>query len=346
MIFNSYIFIFLFLSLVIFGYFFLNATRKYQLALVFLCIMSFIFYGYLHPAYLFFIFGSILFNYFVYFLLKNNNWQNENTGKHFRKIILLIAIAANLSVLLYFKYFNFFVDNINLIFKCNLQIRKLLFPLGISFITFQQIAFVVDAYCDEVPRYNFLQYTLFISFFPRLSAGPIVMHSELIPLFAEEKRKKINWDNFADGLYMFCMGLGKKVLIADMFGNAVDWGYSHIFELNTTSALFVTIAYTVQIYFDFSGYSDMAIGISRMLNLNLPVNFNSPYKSITIIDFWDRWHITLTRFLTKYLYIPLGGSRNGKIRTTVNTLLVFLCSGLWHGASWTFIMWGGCMVFI
>lgn len=227
-----------------------------------------------------------------------------------------------------------------MLLKTNLGIRNIILPLGISFITFQQIAFLVDTYHGKTPDYSLLYYALFVSFFPHISSGPIILHNDFMPLLNKEKRE-INWDKLASGIYQFAMGLGKKVLVADMFAEAVNWGYANVAELNSSSALFVSVAYSMQIYFDFSGYSDMAIGISRMLQLDLPINFNSPYKADTILEFWDRWHITLTRFFSRYVYIPLGGNRRGKVRTYLNTMIVFLFSGLWHGASWSFILWGG-----
>ena len=184
-------------------------------------------------------------------------------------------------------------------------------------------------------------YASFVTFFPQLIAGPIVTHDELIPQFIDEKKKRINWDNIAKGIYIFTIGMFKKVILADTFGNAVNWGFQNIAELDTSNALIVMLAYTMQIYFDFSGYCDMALGIGKMLNIELPLNFNSPYKALRITEFWDRWHITLTRFLTKYVYIPLGGNRRGRLRTYFNILIVFLISGIWHGANWTFILWGG-----
>lgn len=255
------------------------------------------------------------------------------------KCLLWIGIAANLGILIYFKYYNFFVDSSNLLFGTGLAVREILVPLGISFVTFQQIAFLADASRQEISSCSFLEYALFISYFPHVSSGPIIRHGDFLPLLHADR--KMDWDRFTAGIYLFFMGLGKKVLIADVFGSAVDWGYAHVDALNSTSAVFVSLAYSMQIYFDFSGYSDMAIGISRMMQLDLPVNFDSPYQAVTILDFWKRWHMTLTGFFTKYLYIPLGGNRKGKIRTYVNTLIVFLCSGLWHGASWTFVIWGG-----
>lgn len=257
-----------------------------------------------------------------------------------RRLLLTLALACNIGILLYFKYYNFFIDSTNMIFKTNLSIKNILLPLGISFMTFQQAAFVVDVYNDKIKNCSFREYALFIAFFPHVMSGPILTYDDFVPLLRDEKRRRVDWDRLAAGIYMFSLGLGKKVLLADVFMKAVDYGYGNLAVLNTTSAVFVSFAYTMQIYFDFSGYCDMAVGISRMLNLNLPTNFNSPYKAKTIIEFWDRWHITLTNFFTKYLYIPLGGNRKGAIRTCVNTMFVFICSGFWHGASWTFVLWG------
>lgn len=345
MIFNSYIFVLLFLPTTILGYYLLINFRQYSLATLFLFIASLIFYGYMNPHYVFFILFNILVNYNLYKGIQL--YYNKDSIKGV-KIILALGIVFNIGMLLYFKYCNFFIENINLLLGSEFTLQNIILPLGISFITFQQIAFLIDTYRKETPNCNILEYSLFVSYFPHVVSGPILLHKDFFPQLNEEKRK-MDWEFFASGLYMFVMGLGKKVLIADMFGKVVNWGYLNVFEMNATSALFISIAYSVQIYFDFSGYSDMAIGISRMLQIDLPINFNSPYKARTILEFWDRWHITLTRFLTKYLYIPLGGSRKGTTRTYINIIIIFLCSGLWHGAYWTFIAWGflhGCfMVF-
>lgn len=219
---------------------------------------------------------------------------------------------------------------------------NIVLPLGISFYTFQQISFVVDSYRGEIPDYSFLSYASFVTFFPQLIAGPIVTHDELVPQFEDLEKKKINFDNLAHGIYIFALGLAKKVLLADTFGTIVAYGYTTFEQLTSVSAFLVMLSYTFQIYFDFSGYCDMAVGIAKMMNIDLPVNFDSPYKALTIEEFWKRWHITLTRFFTKYVYIPLGGNRKGNVRTYVNILIVFLLSGLWHGASWGFVFWGFC----
>lgn len=333
MLFNSYIFILLFLGLCIAGYFALNHFRKYNLAMVFLLGMSFWFYGYNNIYYLGILIFSVLINYGVYLLIKR-------TDKKAKKALVIAGVSVNVGILLYFKYMDFFIGNINGIFKTEIPFLRIALPLGISFFTFQQISFIVDAYRGEIPKYNFLHYACFVTYFPQLIAGPIVTHDELVPQFTDAAKKKFNSENFAKGIYIFSLGMAKKVLMADTFGRMVSYGYDTYEYLNTTAALLVMIGYTIQIYFDFSGYCDMAIGIGKMMNLDLPVNFDSPYKARTITEFWDRWHMTLTRFFTKYVYIPLGGSRKGAVRTYVNVMLVFLISGFWHGASWTFVLWG------
>ena len=224
--------------------------------------------------------------------------------------------------------------------KANIPLLELVLPLGISFYTFGQISFLVDAYRQECADYSFLEYAAYTSFFPKLIQGPIAYHSEIISQFRDQQNKRLNFDNLSRGLYAFTLGLAKKVLLADTLAKIVNIGYGDIAGLNTPGVILVMLSYSLQIYFDFSGYCDMAYGIGYMLNIKLPINFNSPYKAVSISDFWDRWHMTLTRFFTKYIYIPLGGSRKGRIRTYVNVMIVFLISGLWHGANWTFIVWG------
>lgn len=334
MLFNSYIFLLVFLPVCLAGYFGLNHFRKYTLAQVFLLGMSLWFYGYFNVSYLGIIFSSTLLNYLFTRLL------DATPSKALRKAELIVALALNLGVLFYFKYFDFFLMNLNRFAHTDFQPLGILLPLGISFFTFQQVSYVVDAYHGEVQRYSFLQYACFVAYFPQLIAGPIVTHDELIPQFLDESKKRFNWDHFARGLYMFALGLGKKVLIADTFGVAAGWGFGNVALLDTTNAIFASLAYTIQLYFDFSGYCDMAIGIGKMMNLDLPVNFDSPYKALTIEEFWKRWHKTLTRFFTRYVYIPLGGNRKGTARTCLNMMIVFAVSGLWHGANYTFIAWG------
>lgn len=329
--FSSYIFMFVFLPVSVLGYYAAGKTGKYKNSQYFLLLVSIWFYAYADIRYLPVLAGSILMNYLIFLLLKRYRM---------RKALLAGAVILNLGVLFYFKYYNFFIDNANRFFGSDFSVKTLLLPLGISFMTFQQIAFIADTYHGKTEDCSLAEYALFISFFPHIISGPIITCEEFVPMLRDENRRNINWDRLAAGIYLFAMGLGKKVLIADVLGRGVDYGYASPAELNTTSAVFISIAYTLQIYFDFSGYSDMATGISRMLNLDLPVNFNSPYQARTIVEFWDRWHITLTRFFTRYLYIPMGGSRKGEMRTWFHTMVVFLCSGFWHGASWTFVVWG------
>jgi len=339
MLFNSYIFVFLFLPLCLAGYYLLNHFKLTKPALGFLLGMSLWFYGFFNPSYLVIILASVFVNFLFYTLSKHVE------KPRLRKGLKVLAVAVNLAVLFYFKYFDFFLSNLNAIFHADFVLRNILLPLGISFFTFQQISFVIDAFNGQVPDYDFLSYACFVTFFPQLVAGPIVTHDELVPQLMDESRKRFNFESFAPGLYIFAIGLAKKVLLADTLGTVVDYCFAAVgdyrFEqINSAGAWVAALAFTLQLYFDFSGYSDMAIGIGRMFNVELPQNFNSPYKAISIVDFWKRWHLTLTRFFTKYVYIPLGGNRKGKGRTYVNIMLVFFLSGLWHGANYTFIFWG------
>lgn len=334
MLFNSYVFIMLFFPICMIGYFGLNHLGKYTLAQLFLFAMSLWFYGFFNPSYLLIILGSISGNFLI------TRWMGKTQSEKWKKAELVIALLLNLGMLFYYKYYDFFLENLNMIVGTDFALRHLLLPLGISFFTFQQISYVVDAYRGKTEQYTFLEYASFVAYFPQLIAGPIVTHDELIPQFRDPLKKRFQWDHFGQGLYMFAMGLAKKVLLADVFGVAANWGFADLTQLDAVNGILVSLAYTFQIYFDFSGYCDMAIGIGRMMNLDLPVNFDSPYKSLTIEEFWDRWHKTLGRFLTQYIYIPLGGNRKGQARTYVNILIVFIISGFWHGAQWAFVLWG------
>lgn len=309
--------------------------------MLFLLGMSLWFYGYFDYYYLLIMISSIVFNYLFYQAMKRCQTQCRS-GLLIKKSIFWIAIAFNIGLLFYFKYFDFAIENINAIARTDFALRHIVLPLGISFFTFQQLSFVIDSYKGEIPDYNFIDYACFVTYFPQLVAGPIVTHDELIPQFMDQSKKKFDWDNFSKGIYIFALGMAKKVLLADVLGEAVNWGWSNLAEIDSLSAMVVVLSYTLQIYFDFSGYSDMAIGMAKMMNIDLPLNFNSPYKALTINEFWDRWHMTLTRFFTRYVYIPLGGNRKGKARTYINIMIVYLVSGIWHGANWTFVFWGVC----
>lgn len=336
MLFNSYIFIFLFLPLCLGGFYLFAHRGKSVPARLWLTGFSLWFYGYFNPSYLLIMICSILFNYAVF---KGMELAGRKSPKWHRPV-MIFGVAANLAVLFYFKYYDFFVENVNAVFGTSFVLKGILLPLGISFFTFQQIGFVVDAYRGEVKNCSFLDYALFVSFFPQLIAGPIVSQSEMLPQFAQIGRKRLDLEKFTAGIYLFTLGMVKKVLVADTFGLAVDWGYSNIPALSSVDSLLLVFFYSIQLYFDFSGYCDMARGLAWLFGMEIPVNFNSPYKAVNIIDFWRRWHITLSRFFRQYVYIPLGGNRKGRPRMYANLILIFLLSGIWHGAGWTFVTWG------
>ena len=339
MLFNSYIFLLLFLPLCLVGYYTLNRFGWHRAGLLFLLGMSLWFYGYFNPYYLFLICGSVLLNYLIYRGIRKRSGKDRTS-----RGILVLGICLNLGMLGYFKYTDFFIENMNLVFQTDFALLHLLLPLGISFYTFQQISFLADEYAaigtEEKVSYSLLEYAAYVTFFPQLVAGPIVTHDVLIPQLKDPSRKKADWNRMSKGILLFTLGLSKKVLLADVFGNAVNAAYQDVSAMNSATAFVAMLSYTLQIYFDFSGYSDMAMGLGWMLNVDLPVNFDSPYKARTITEFWKRWHITLTDFFRKYVYLPLGGSRKGSGRTYLNIFLVFFLSGFWHGAGWTFILWG------
>lgn len=332
--FNSYIFILLFLPASVAGYFLLNKIC-YTFGMLYLLAMSLWFYGYFNRIYLILMICSVTVNYFLSRIM-------EYKCIFIRKGAFIAGLFFNLGVLFYFKYYDFFVLNINYIFKTDFNLRNILLPLGISFFTFQQLSYIIDSYSGKIGTggYSFIEYALFISFFPQLVAGPIVLHDELIPSFRDKSKKEIDFDNLVHGIILFTLGLFKKVMIADVLGRIVSWGFDNAEAAASMDLILTMLSYTFQIYFDFSGYSDMASGIAWMFNFKLPINFNSPYKAYSVIDFWKRWHMTLTRFLRTYIYFPLGGSKKGAIKTYFNTMIVFLVSGIWHGANYTFILWG------
>lgn len=259
-----------------------------------------------------------------------------------RRRALVFGIVANLGVLGFFKYTHFLVENIEWALGTRFHLMEIVLPLAISFFTFQQIAYLVDSYRGTTRETELVNYFLFVTFFPQLIAGPIVHHAEVLPQFEDETRKTLSWDNIARGLHVFAIGLFKKVVLADSLSLFVRLGFDTNVPLSVFEAWVVTFSYTFQLYFDFSGYTDMGLGAARMFNIELPKNFRSPYQSRNIQEFWRRWHITLSRWLTSYLYIPLGGSRQGLTRTLRNLIITFLLGGLWHGAGWTFIVWGAC----
>jgi len=320
-------------------YFLLNNRGHTQIAKVFLVLASLFFYGYWNPVYLILIIGSIVANFGIGVLLhraKLDSWNAPVPAKS----ILICGIILNLGVLGYFKYTDFFIENINLLLATEVPALNLLLPLAISFFTFQQIAYLVDCYKFDVYEYDFLSYCLFVSFFPQLIAGPIVHHKEMMPQFFDVKNAFPHAANIAKGVLIFCIGLFKKVVIADTFAVWADAGFDSDHALTFFESWGASLSYTFQLYYDFSGYTDMAIGAALIFNIVLPLNFNSPYKALNIQDFWRRWHMTLSRWLKDYLYIPLGGNRKGTYRTYFNLWATFILGGLWHGAGWTFVLWG------
>lgn len=334
MLFNSIIFITLFLPLALLGWYLLQRMENPLYAKVFIIGMSFWFYGYYNPYYLAILCVSLSFNY-VFSL-----GFEHASGIGTRKGLLLAGVFGNVSLLFYYKYLNFFVDNCNFFLHTDFQLEKIALPLGISFFTFQQLSFIVERYRRKAPHYSLPDYVFFVSFFPQLIAGPIVLHSELIPQLQERKNRYPSVEFMFDGAALFILGLAKKVLLADMLAVVVNAEYNNIPALDTPSAWIVICFYMMELYFDFSGYCDMARGIGRMFGFILPENFHSPFQAGSVKEFWRRWHMTLSRFLADYIYIPLGGNRKGKARQCLNLLVVFLISGLWHGANWTFVVWG------
>jgi len=339
MLFNSYPFVFVFLPITLLGFFILGSKGSRGLVIGWLVVTSLFFYGWWNPIYLSLILASMLFNYAVGLSLSNLSTQSPR-----KKTLLIFGVAANLGALGYFKYANFFIHNVNMLLGAHWSMEQIILPLGISFFTFQQVAYLVDAYNGETREHQFLDYCLFVTFFPQLIAGPIVHHAEILPQFAKAEVYRPKRRNLAVGLTIFAIGLFKKAVLADgiaVHANAAFGSAATGVQLTFFEAWGGAIAYTLQLYFDFSGYSDMAIGLGRMFNIKIPLNFYAPLNATSIIELWRRWHMTLSRFLREYLYIALGGNRKGPTRRHVNLFLTMLLGGLWHGAGWTYIIWGG-----
>ncbi len=338
MLFSSYSFLFFFLPVTLAGFVLLSRFQGPKSARAWLVLASLFFYGWWNPVYVVLIIASMLFNFTLGRRMGRLSRQGKKTGT-----ALFFGVAANLALLGYFKYANFFVHSVNAVAGTHWDVGSIILPLGISFFTFTQIAYLVDVSRGVVCEYSLENFLLFVTFFPHLIAGPIIHHSQMMPQFAELKTYRFNWHNLAVGLGLLSLGLFKKVVIADQLVenvarvfNAAAGGQGLHFQ----DAWAGVLAYTFQIYFDFSGYSDMAIALGMMFGIVLPQNFNSPYKAQNIADFWRRWHITLSRFLRDYLYIPLGGNRRGEFRRYANLIVTMALGGLWHGAAWTFVLWG------
>lgn len=342
MLFNSYAFIFCYFPIVLFG-FFLIGKRNARAAAGFLALASLFFYGWWSINAVPLLVGSICFNYWAGLRLTNGPGRTESG----RKRMLVFALVANLGVLATFKYANFFVSNVNEGLAAAgfapMPLLHIALPIGISFYTFTQIAFLVDCWQDKVHERSFVHYVLFVTYFPHLIAGPVLHHAQMMPQFANPATYRVDLNKVALGLAIFVFGLAKKLLIGDKVGEYADLMFTGVHNgavPTLYTAWLGVLAYTLQIYFDFSGYSDMAVGLSLCLGVELPLNFNSPYKSTSLIEFWRRWHISLSTFLRDYLYVPLGGNRKGPARRYLNLFITMLLGGLWHGAAWTFVIWG------
>lgn len=334
MLFNSHIFLFIFLPLTLAGWYFLNHKKCFKLAQGYLTGMSLWFYAYFNINYLWIMLAGCLVGYLLCLSLE------KITSVAGRKAILTAGCLFHLGLLGYFKYSNFFLENINVVFGTDFALLHVFLPVGISFYTFQQLSYLIDRYRKDAGQCSLPDYLTFMFYFPQILQGPILRAEELIPQFHEESRRHFDAARFAGGMQRFTFGLAKKVLLADTLAKAVNFGYENVPMLDSLSAILLAAGYMFELYFDFSGYCDMAVGLGRMIGLEIAENFDSPFKSASVKEFWRRWHITLSRFFTKYVYIPLGGSRRGRARTILNTMIVFALSGLWHGASWTFVFWG------
>jgi len=338
MLFNSYVFILLFLPITLGGFYLLGVLGQRRAVIGWLVLASLVFYGWWNLAYLFLILGSVLFNYGI------GSAISRTRSKRHPGLLLGLGVAGNLALLGYFKYTDFLIVNLSAAAGLDWAPLQIVLPLAISFFTFQQIAFLVDTCRGEAREYDLLRYFLFVTFFPQLIAGPIVHHKEMMPQFGSSRLGRLCSENLAVGVTIFFIGLFKKVILADtaaLYATPVFDAAEVGRAVGFFAAWQGVLAYTAQIYFDFSGYCDMAIGLGRMFGIRLPLNFDSPYKACSIIDFWRRWHMTLSRFLRDYLYIPLGGGRCGPARRYLNLTIVMLLGGLWHGAGWTFVAWGG-----
>ena len=342
MLFNSYLFVFAFLPVLLTGYYMIAyLERKPAKAAVMMKLwltgMSLWFYASFGLQFLALLFGSCVFEYLMFLLMRKTA---QGQKRRLSGFFFATGIIGNLVLLLYFKYAGFFSEVLQMVSGRTFSFAAVLLPLAISFYTFQQISFLTDAWKGDIQECGLLDYAVYITFFPKILQGPIVCFDEMKAQFDHMPAVRLQSEAFYRAVLLFVMGLAKKVLLADTLGKAVDYGYTNLTTLTQMDAVIVAVSYALQLYFDFSGYCDMAQGVCRMMGLELPLNFNMPYQARNIIDFWKRWHITLTRFFTRYVYIPLGGSREGTFRLYRNIFLIFLLSGFWHGAGWTFIIWG------
>ena len=340
MLFSTPEYIFIFLPAVLFIYYVLTKYQMAALSKFWLIAASSYFYSYSSPRYLWLLYLSLTVNFLIGKRLTKDTYTGEEDEHLMRKILLIAGITGNVLVLIYYKYIDFLIFNLNQIVSGHYPFLKLALPLAISFYTFQQISFLVDCYFSKVKETSFVNYLIYVTFFPQLLSGPILRYWELAPQLEKKGNGSIDWSNISSGLFVFGIGLFKKVIVADSFALFANAGFNTGNTLDFLQAWAASLSYTFQIYYDFSGYTDMAIGAALMFNIRLPINFNSPYKALNIQDFWHRWHITLSRWLRDYLYIPFGGNRKGYSRTLLNLMLTFILAGIWHGAGWTFFVWG------
>lgn len=338
MLFNSWVFIGAFLPVTLVVYRLLALRPDPRLPLLWLTLASLFFYGWWNPSHVPLLLASVLFNHAAGAKLAALSRAPAGSTRP----LLALGVTVNLLLIGYFKYSVFMLDNVGALAGIDFGIRAMVLPLGISFFTFQQIAYLVDAAEGGSADYGLADYCLFVAFFPQLIAGPIVHHKDLMPQFGRPENLRFSHEGFALGLAFFTVGLWKKVVLADQLATyaAPVFGAAATHALTAAEAWTGALAYSLQLYFDFSGYSDMAVGLGLLFGVRLPFNFNSPYQATDIIDFWRRWHITLSEFLRDYLYIRLGGNRHGKARRYLNLFLTMVLGGLWHGAGWTFIAWG------
>jgi len=343
MSFNSFSFILLFLPLVVILWYTLSAMKKWKIADYMLIASSIILYGLFSFKFVIILLLSAFITYEISRLIITSRDK---------KILLVFGIITNIGLLGYFKYTNFFLENISIVTGRKIDSLAIVLPVGISFYIFSHIAFLVDTYREIVDNYSdpgekvsaksvtFTEYLLYITYFPKIIQGPIALPGEMISQFRDKEKRILKSENIAKGMQLFVIGLSKKVLLGDNLAKIADYGFLYTYYMDTITGILVLVAYSFQLYFDFSGYCDMAEGVSYMLGITLPQNFNSPYKALSVRNLWQRWHMTLTRFFVRYVYIPLGGSRKGKLRTALNVLIIFILSGFWHGAGWTYLCWG------
>ena len=335
MLFNSFQYFLIFLPASVALYYLTLYFLGQLPSKVILITASLFFYGFWNYTYLPLLITSIIVNYAIGIILLKNQTKNSNNILYF-----IFGIAFNLCLLAYFKYTAFILENINSLANSNIKIPEITLPLAISFFTFQQIIYLVDTYKGATKERNFINYSLFVSFFPQLIAGPIVHHKQIIPQFISKINARVCMDSIKSGIGIFILGLFKKIVIADSFGNWAEIGFQNAYTLNILEAWMAAISFSLQIYFDFSGYVDMAVGSALLLNIRLPINFDSPYSALNVREFWRKWHITLGNFFRENVYIPLGGNKKGTLIECRNLLFTFGLVGLWHGASWTFVVWG------